>query len=211
MAGTAWSKHVYTSSGKKVHFLARLHVCDFNSYRKLEETVSSELQDEGLNLIICNAGVFERSGFEDTTPELMMSLFTTHTIAPMTLAQTFAPHMKSAAQKSSEEGMSWRKATVVNITSELGSIAMNKCGGFYPCRASRTALNMITKTQSIDLKTDGILVVAINPGWVQTNMGGPSAPVTPIDSVKGMLSVISNLSAESSGKMFNFKGEIMPW
>ncbi|XP_069134899.1 C-signal-like [Argopecten irradians] len=189
----------------------KLDVCDFSSYKNLKENISTMLEGEGLNLLVCNAGIFNRIGFEDTTPEMMTAMYTTNVIAPMTLAQTFAPLLKLAAQKLPEETKSWRKATILNMSSDLGSVGMNDNGGCYPYRASKAALNMVTKTQSIDLKADGILTVAVHPGWVQTDMGGQSAPVTPTESIKGMLSVVSNLSEESSGRLFDFEGELMPW
>ncbi|XP_069134901.1 C-signal-like isoform X2 [Argopecten irradians] len=189
----------------------KFDVCDFSSYNNLKEKISSMLEGEGLNSVVCNAGVNLRTGFVETTPELMTSVYTTNVIAPLTLAQTFMPLLKLAAQKSPEESMSWRKAAVVNISSILGSIEKNENGGLYPYRASKAALNMVTKTQSIDLRTDGILTVAVHPGWVQTDMGGQSAPVTPTESLKGMLSLFSKLTEDSSGKFFDFNGEILPW
>ncbi|XP_033748214.1 C-factor-like [Pecten maximus] len=189
----------------------KFDVCDFSSYSNLKENISSILEVEGLNLVVCNAGILVRSSFEDTTPDVMTSVFTTNAIAPMTLVQTFGPLLKLASEKSSKKGMSWRKAAVVNVSSDLGSVGGNNSGGMYPYRASKAALNMITKTQSIDLKADDILAVAVHPGWVRTDLGGQTAPVSPTESVQGMLEVFSTLSEDKSGSLFDFKGEILPW
>ncbi|XP_033730597.1 C-factor-like [Pecten maximus] len=189
----------------------KFDVCDFSSYSNLKENISSILEGEGLNLVVCNAGILVRSSFTDTTPDVMTSVYTTNAIAPMILVQTFGPLLKLAAQKSSEKGMSWRKAAVVNVSSILGSVESTSSGGMYPHRASKAALNMITKTQSIDLKADEILAVAVHPGWVRTDMGGQAAPVSPTESVQGMLGVFSTLSEDTSGRLFNYTGEILPW
>ncbi|XP_033748213.1 C-factor-like isoform X2 [Pecten maximus] len=189
----------------------KFDVCDFNSYSNLKENISSMLEGEGLNFLLCNAGIHLRYGFVDTTPEVMTSVYTTNVIAPMTLAQAFVPLLKLAAQKSSEEAMSWRKAAVVNVSSILGSVESNNSGGLYPYRASKAALNMVTKTQSIDLKADEILAVAVHPGWVRTDMGGQAASVSPTESVQGMLEVFSTLSEDTSGRLFNYTGEFLPW
>ena len=69
---------------------------------------------------------------------------------------------------------------------------------------------MFTKTMSIELKPSGILVVAIHPGWVRTDMGGPEAPVTAADSVTGILKVLPTLTKSSSGKLYEFTGCEMP-
>ncbi|XP_021345807.1 uncharacterized protein LOC110445469 isoform X2 [Mizuhopecten yessoensis] len=191
--------------------MMKLDICDFNSFNNFKENMSSVLEGEGLNLVLCNAGIHLRSGFADTTPELMTSVFTTNVIAPFTLAQALLPLLKLAAQKSSDKGMSWHKAALVNLSSVLGSVENNQQGGLYPYRASKAALNMVTKNQSIDLKADGILAVAIHPGWVRTDMGGKAAPLSATESVQGMLNVFSSMSEETTGTLVDYTGKVMSW
>lgn len=64
---------------------------------------------------------------------------------------------------------------------------------------------------SIDLKDRNIIVVAINPGWVQTDQGGPNAPLTPEESVTGVLNILDNLDASQSGSFLQYDGKIIPW
>ena len=99
---------------------------------------------------------------------------------------------------------------IVNLTSQLGSIA-EATGGRYAYRLSKAALNMATKLLAEDLRADGFLTVALHPGWVQTRMGGSAAPVPPEQSVTGMLRIIDGLSAEQSGRTFDFQGRPIPW
>ena len=75
----------------------------------------------------------------------------------------------------------------------------------------QAALNMFTRTLSIELKSLGILVVAIHPGWVRTDMGGSKAPVLTAESVTGILKVLPSLSKTGSGKLYAFTGCEMPW
>jgi len=70
---------------------------------------------------------------------------------------------------------------------------------------------MITKTLSVDLKPHGIITVAIHPGWVQTKMPGPHAPMSTTTSVIEMLNTISSLNAETSGTFLNYDGAVIPW
>ena len=70
---------------------------------------------------------------------------------------------------------------------------------------------MITKTLSVDLQPHGILAVALHPGWVQTDMGGPSASICTTTSVAGLLNTINGLNEETSGAFLNYDGAVIPW
>jgi NAD(P)-dependent dehydrogenase (short-subunit alcohol dehydrogenase family) len=61
------------------------------------------------------------------------------------------------------------------------------------------------------LRERGIIVVALHPGWVQTDMGGPNATVPASDSVRGLLAVIDGLVPEDSGSFRDWRGETLPW
>ena len=70
---------------------------------------------------------------------------------------------------------------------------------------------MFTRTQNIERKSSGILVVAIHPGWVRIDMGGSKAPVTAAESVTGILKVLQSLTKTSSGKLYAYTGCQTPW
>ncbi len=98
----------------------------------------------------------------------------------------------------------------------MGSIERNADGpsritGVYPYRTSKTALNMITKSLSIDLKPAGILVIAMCPGWVQTDMGGKNARFTPFESISLMINTIKNINDSVIGKLLDNKGDVIPF
>jgi len=99
---------------------------------------------------------------------------------------------------------------IVNLTSILGSIS-DASGGRYAYRSSKAALNMVTKLLAEDLRGEGFRTVALHPGWVQTRMGGASAPVSPDQSIRGMLRIIDGLTAAQSGRVFDFEGQEIPW
>jgi NAD(P)-dependent dehydrogenase (short-subunit alcohol dehydrogenase family) len=100
---------------------------------------------------------------------------------------------------------------IINITSGLGSIADNRTGGEYGYRMSKAALNMASRSLAEDLREEGILTVALSPGWVQTDMGGESAPTTVAESAAGLISVIDALTLKDSGGFFGFRGEPIAW
>ena len=69
----------------------------------------------------------------------------------------------------------------------------------------------IVKTLAIDLKSAGIISVALHPGWVKTDMGGPNALIDATESVSGMRNVISQLTPADSGKFIAYDGKMVPW
>jgi hypothetical protein len=64
---------------------------------------------------------------------------------------------------------------------------------------------------AIALKADGVIVVPMHPGWVQTDMGGANAPLTAKQSIAEMRRVISELSPSDSGRYLNYDGSEIPW
>jgi NAD(P)-dependent dehydrogenase (short-subunit alcohol dehydrogenase family) len=100
---------------------------------------------------------------------------------------------------------------MVAITSKMGSIADNNSGGYIAYRSSKAALNAAWRSLSIDVARQGITAAVLHPGWVQTRMGGASAPLTPEQSVSGMRQVIAGLTPEQSGGFFNYDGAVIPW
>ena len=70
---------------------------------------------------------------------------------------------------------------------------------------------MLTKCMTFDLGPQGILVVALHTGWVQTNMGGKNASLTPARSIRGMLRVMGRLGDNDAGRAFTWEGKLLPW
>jgi NAD(P)-dependent dehydrogenase (short-subunit alcohol dehydrogenase family) len=104
-----------------------------------------------------------------------------------------------------------RAAKVVAITSGYGFVSGNSGGFPYYYSASKAALNMFIRSLAGDLKPFGIAVAILNPGWVRTDMGGAGAPVSPEQSVAGMMQVIEKLSLDQTGEAFNWRGERQGW
>ncbi len=100
---------------------------------------------------------------------------------------------------------------IVNITSNLGSIADNTDGQFYGYRESKAALNMFTRSLAAELRGDGFTCIVMNPGWVQTDMGGPRAPLQAPESIAGIRGVIDRLTPADSGTFWTYEGKQMPW
>jgi NAD(P)-dependent dehydrogenase (short-subunit alcohol dehydrogenase family) len=187
----------------------QLDVNDFEGFSQVISEVDRKLEGRGLDLLLNNAGIVDRSTLDEVTAERMINVYKTNTVAPLMLAKAFRPLLRRAASQRRNEDSS--KTFIVNISSVLGSITENSGKPRYPYRASKAALNMITKSLSIDLEIDGIMAVALHPGAVKTDMGGPNAALTTKESVEGLLTVIGSLDKSKNGRFFDFSGKALPW
>jgi NAD(P)-dependent dehydrogenase (short-subunit alcohol dehydrogenase family) len=124
-----------------------------------------------------------------------------NTIAPVIVARHFRSLLKT-----SEQGK------IINIGSWLGSVSIKKSGGNYSYAVSKSALNMMNRALAFDLINDNIISVVVNPGWVQTDMGGGKALFTAEQSVSNLIeNVLNNLTLSDTGKFLNFDGTEHPW
>lgn len=119
--------------------------------------------------------------------------------------------MKKASNFNEEASLGVQRATIVNMSSILGSIEENVQGGLYAYRMSKVALNMATKSMSADLKKDQILCVAMHPGWVKTDMGGSNAPMDITTSCKDMVKTIFALNETQNGTFIQHDGKLLSW
>ncbi|MEZ5226570.1 MAG: SDR family NAD(P)-dependent oxidoreductase [Acidimicrobiales bacterium] len=103
-------------------------------------------------------------------------------------------------------------AVVLNITSQLGSMEVAKSGGSdTPYCISKAALNMLSVKTAAALKTDGIVVVMLHPGWVQTDMGGAAAQLTMDESASAIVDTLSQLTMADSGRFITWDNRTHPW
>jgi NAD(P)-dependent dehydrogenase (short-subunit alcohol dehydrogenase family) len=100
---------------------------------------------------------------------------------------------------------------VVNMSSKMGSIDENTSGGAYSYRASKCALNMVTKSMSLDLKDQGLICISMHPGWVLTDMGGPNALINTKTSIESMMERIDELAPDQTGTFVEWSGGELPW
>lgn len=157
--------------------------------------IAAAVQDwSALDLLINNAGVLKM----DLTHGAMIDSFSINTVAPLLIAQALLPKL----QKSKDP-------KVVNVTSRMGSVEDNSSGGYYAYRASKSALNMVNKSLSID--NPWLTTIVVHPGWVKTDMGGAQATTEIHESVAGIWKLATKIKSADSGEFFDFQGETIPW
>lgn len=194
--------------GYDIHF----RELDVNNEAQLQ-ALSLSLQEDFpcLDLLINNAGVNSKSGGSQTEflknfrldmleAQSVLDMIRTNSLAPIMTVKYLLPLLKKS-----------RNPKVINISSWLGAISQKTNGGNYSYCASKAALNMLTRAMAFDVIRDGITVIAANPGWVKTDMGGERAKLSPEEAVKGLLRVAENLTSADAGKFFQWDGSEHPW
>jgi NAD(P)-dependent dehydrogenase (short-subunit alcohol dehydrogenase family) len=164
--------------------------------------VRAALGERPIDLLFNNAGIYggDRQNFGGVDPEAFLETIRVNTLGPLLMAQALADNVAASERK-----------IIANQSSLMGSVSDNGMGGYHAYRASKSALNMVSKGLANDLRGRGIIVVALHPGWVKTRMGGENAPVTTADCAQGQQKLLAGLSAAQSGKFFNYDGRELPW
>lgn len=163
--------------------------------------LARRLSGEPIDVLINNAGIGEAG------PDLarlktkdLEQTFRVNTIGPVALAQALLPNLRDG-----------RRRLVVNLSSGLGSVSGNQTGGWYVYRASKAALNQLTRTMAEELTRERFIIIALSPGWVRTDMGGSGAPTSADESVAAALRVIDHLKPSDTGRFLDQHGKEVAW
>jgi len=165
-----------------------------------------------IDLIVNNAGINPKDYsdksrmakafyLKDLDAKEMLDVLHINSIAPVLIVK----HFRQLLQKS-------KKPIVINISSWLGSVTNLTFGGHYGYVGSKNLLNVLNKSMANELKQENIICINVNPGWVQTDMGGQKAQFTTEQAVTNILNnILSKVSIHDSGKFLSFDGSEHPW
>ena len=162
---------------------------------------AAKLVGEPIDLLFCNAGISGRRGMAPGSFDFdsWQEVLRVNLLGPAALAEALLDNVAASANK-----------TIAMMSSRLGSISESS-GMTLPYSTSKAALNMLVKGLAATLAARRIVVVALSPGWVRTDMGGASAPLSPEASVAGLRRVIGNLEMKDTGRFFSHDGSSIPW
>lgn len=182
-------------SDERLH-LHRLDVRDGAAIAEMMEAIGGPV-----DLLINNAGIADGrwSSVEAIDFDTAAEVMDVNALAPIRVTQAALPRLAE------------RGGTVVMITSLMGSIADCMSGKSYAYRASKTALNMLTTAMKSELRDRGISVMLVHPGWVETDMGGPNAPIQAEESVAGIMARIEEQTMDMTGRFVDYTGQVLPW
>jgi NAD(P)-dependent dehydrogenase (short-subunit alcohol dehydrogenase family) len=167
-------------------------------------TAARAVSETTIDLLINNAGIYGSTAGGQTQSldlidlDVWTTVLRTNVMGPLALTRALLPVLS-------------REAVIGILSSTLGSIAGNTQGGLYAYRSAKAAVNMVGRSLAADLKPRGIAVVLLHPGWVRTDMGGPRAPVSPVDSIAGMRQVLDSVTLASTGRFFGWDGAELAW
>ncbi|PCJ86471.1 MAG: short-chain dehydrogenase [Thiotrichaceae bacterium] len=178
-----------------------VHIADMSELSTIQ-ALSYELRNDAIDMLINNAGVYgsEKNKFGSVDVESWLQTFQVNSIAPLKMVEAFSQQLQMGKQK-----------VVACMSSKMGSMADNGYGSSYIYRSSKAALNAVVKSLSIDLKEQGIITVALHPGWVKTDMGGPNAEISTRECVEQLFSQLSQLKVQDSGRFIDIDGTDIPW
>ena len=185
--------------------MVRLDLADRSSI----DAAVSELVGEGapIDLLVNNAGLDGRSvgGGEDDRgpleidPDVFMRQIEVNTLGPLLFTRGLVDLLRAASAPK-----------VVNVSSQLGHHeVVLRAGRDVGYNASKAALT--TLTGSLARVLAGVTCIAVHPGWVQTDMGGPNAEITPQESAEGIVATIDGLNADTNGSFWKWNGEAHGW
>lgn len=163
--------------------------------------LSEQMRGEPVDILINNAGVSSTSkSIADLEARELAHVLFVNAVAPLLVTRAVLPHLRAAPVR-----------RVIQITSQLGSITNNTGGSSYGYRASKAALNQMNRSLANELGPEGFTCVAMHPGWVRTDMGGPEATLAVDHAVSTMLGTLDGLSRADNGRFINYDGTALPW
>jgi NAD(P)-dependent dehydrogenase (short-subunit alcohol dehydrogenase family) len=164
--------------------------------------LKAALGDTPIDLLFNNAGRLgnrDGQGFGDIDYDSWRTELEVNLLGPTRMVETFVDNVAASEGK-----------RIAVISSILGSLA-EASGGLYPYRTSKAAVNMAVRAMASDLADRGISVMTFHPGWVRTDMGGPSAALAPEDSASGLAAVIAGLGPKDTGRFMRYDGVELDW
>lgn len=167
------------------------------------QALAAQLKGKPIDILFNSAGVsgnWGTQGFGHCQTDEWLEVMHINVITPMLMMQDFAGNVALSDRK-----------IIANMSSKMGSVADNTSGGSYLYRSSKAALNMVNMSAARDLARKGIAVVALHPGWVRTDMGGPNGELSVQESVTALKRNLANVTPADSGRLIDIDGSTIPW
>ncbi|MBW4935861.1 SDR family oxidoreductase [Marinobacter sp. F4206] len=162
------------------------------------QRLTSAVDAQRIDLLINNAGLLQDEKLGSIDFDSIRTQMEVNAYAPLRVTEALVSHIPFGGK-------------IANITSRMGSIADNDSGGRYGYRASKAALNAFGKSLAMDLKSKGIAVAQLHPGYVQTRMVNFGGLITPEESAEGLAARIDGLNLENTGSFWHSNGDELPW
>lgn len=211
-AAAGWTVHACCRSPENAHDLNKLvanasgaiqvHVLDVTNEAQLA-ALAVQLKGEPLDILFNCAGVsggWNTQSFGQCRADNWLDVFNINVVTPMLLMQALVENVAASERR-----------IMANMSSKMGSLADNSSGGSYIYRSSKAALNMVCVSAKHDLAAKGISVVALHPGWVRTDMGGPNGELSAEESAAALKQHLDKVTLADSGRFIDIDGSTIAW
>jgi NAD(P)-dependent dehydrogenase (short-subunit alcohol dehydrogenase family) len=185
-----------------------VHAVDTGDERSIAEFVTA-IGDRPVDVLVNNAGLsaeglgaaLDERDVLQLAPEHFMGQMRINALGPLLLARGLLPALRRSG-----------RPRIVNVSSQVGSMVVGShTGRDVGYGASKAALNMVTIKLASRLHDDGVVAVAVHPGWLRTAMGGASADLDPSEAAAQIVDLIEGLTMEQSGTFLRWDGSEHPW
>lgn len=167
------------------------------------ESASSRIGEGAIDSVIIVAGwvggMPDNQTIDNINIDEWHNTLNINTIGPLLVAKAFKSNMAASG-----------KGNFMILSSQLAASTW-PMGGMYIYSTTKAAVSKVGQILALDWAEDPIIVSVMHPGWVQTDMGGPTAEITAEESASGIRNVISGLTKEDSGNFYKWNGDIHPW
>jgi NAD(P)-dependent dehydrogenase (short-subunit alcohol dehydrogenase family) len=186
---------------------AEVHQLDTGSGESIA-AFGDAVGDRPVDLLYNNAGIDARAvgaaesarGALDVTEAQFRSVMDVNVLGPMLIVQAVATNLSAAGGK------------VINVSSQVGSIEVaHRIGSDIAYTTSKAALNMLTLKQSQAMRSMGVTVIALHPGWLRSDMGGARADMEPADAAASIAKVVDHITIDQTGSFLRWDGSTHPW
>jgi NAD(P)-dependent dehydrogenase (short-subunit alcohol dehydrogenase family) len=171
--------------------------------------LARDLDGHPIDILLNNAGTYGLKGFAEGGMEAQAfgsmdyagweHAFAINTMAPLRMIEALVGNVAASEQKK-----------IFTVSSSMGSIG-DPPGGHLAYGSTKAAVNFVMASLALELRDRGITVMSLHPGWVQTDMGGDMAPVTPAQSITGLKRVMAEASLATTGRFVGWDGNPVPW
>ena len=186
-------------SGSENIKIEQLDIADAGSI----ESASSRIGEEAIDSVIIVAGwvggMPDNQTIDNIDIDEWHNTLNINTIGPLLVAKAFKSNLAASGN-----------GNLMILSSQLAASTW-PMGGMYIYSTTKAAVSKVGQILALDWAEDPIIVSIMHPGWVQTDMGGPTAEITAEESASGIRNVLSGLTKEDSGNFYKWNGDIHPW
>jgi NAD(P)-dependent dehydrogenase (short-subunit alcohol dehydrogenase family) len=187
------------ASGSENIKIEQLDIADAGSI----ESASSRIGGEAIDSVIIVAGwvggMPDNQTIDNIDIDEWHNTLNINTIGPLLVAKAFKSNLAASGN-----------GNLMILSSQLAASTW-PMGGMYIYSTTKAAVSKVGQILALDWAEDPIIVSIMHPGWVQTDMGGPTAEITAEESASGIRNVLSGLTKEDSGNFYKWNGDIHPW